>query len=565
MRGVTGRVHNGPHVGKPCRIPPCFRLGHVPGGDPLGPPLHLDGGGDWWCDERGPTSPPAHREGERLYEAYREARRPLQQAIKEAKRRAWDEPEGQPRLRSLRAPLQDGIEQTPPMGASRNGEHGPSVPGGGCRHPVPGSGERGRCQVHRWGGAGVSTAGGRATWHRGKLEPGIKGHRGRISRGCREDRSAESSGSRRSPGPPVEGRRRGLSPEINASIRQLPVLGRIPRFVEGGTLSGLAFRLSAVVPFRRGWQATGENGDGPPRVAFVPEWSRTARQPVWLPEGTVYGRRCRSCPLPGRGGQAAWLRGVGRVAGQRLQQHPLGQDMPGPQVSSGTRVPGGGPCVYTVSGGGMTERAVYRRVPQDSVLGPLLWNIAYDAVLRASMPPDSALAYYADDTLVLVWGTAWSRTVRLAELAVACVVAAIKGLGLRVSPEKSEAMWFCRRADHGTPPAGCRLRLEGAEIEVGTSMKYLGLTLDSHWTFGAHFERLAPSVEATVNALERLVTRGAFCARGGGGGVSLTPVPEPLSITAGTVIMKILVGWSPALPRRFPPEAAWCPCGFSPR
>ena len=79
------------------------------------------------------------------------------------------------------------------------------------------------------------------------------------------------------------------------------------------------------------------------------------------------------------------------------------------------------------------------------------------------------------------------------------VVAAIKGLGLRVSPEKSEAMWFCRRADHGTPPTGYRLRLEGAEIEIGTSMKYLGLTLDSHWTFRARFERLAPSVEATAN------------------------------------------------------------------
>ncbi|XP_050490231.1 uncharacterized protein LOC126873432 [Bombus huntii] len=38
-------------------------------------------------------------------------------------------------------------------------------------------------------------------------------------------------------------------------------------------------------------------------------------------------------------------------------------------------------------------------------------------------------------------------------------------------------------------------------------MKYLGLTLDSHWTFGAHFERLAPSVEATANALGRLLPR----------------------------------------------------------
>ena len=173
------------------------------------------------------------------------------------------------------------------------------------------------------------------------------------------------------------------------------ISGRIPRFVERGmdglavearTLPGLAFHLSAGVPFKRGWQAIGESGGGPPRVAFVPECSRTARQPVWLPEGTVYGRCCSPCPLPGWGGRAARLRGVGCVAGrgQRLQQHSLGQDMPGPRVSSGTHVPA--ECgraflwdrsiVYNVRGGGMIERAVYRGVPQGSVLGPLLWNIA---------------------------------------------------------------------------------------------------------------------------------------------------------------------------------------------
>ena len=72
--------------------------------------------------------------------------------------------------------------------------------------------------------------------------------------------------------------------------------------------------------------------------------------------------------------------------------------------------------------------------------GPLLWNTAFNAVLRAPMSPDSAMVCYADDTLVLLWGAAWGGAVRLAELAVACMVAAIKGFGLRVSSEKSEAM-----------------------------------------------------------------------------------------------------------------------------
>jgi hypothetical protein len=165
-------------------------------------------------------------------------------------------------------------------------------------------------------------------------------------------------------------------------------------------------------------------------------------------------------------------------------------------------------CIlHTGRGGEVIKRAVRRSVPQGSVLGPPLWSLANDAVLRTPMPPDSALTCYADDTLVLVWGSAWGRTLRLAEMEVACVVASIKGLGLEVSLEKTEAMWFCRKSSHGTPPKGLKLRLGEAEIEVGTQMKYLGLILDSHWTFEAHLEHLAPSVEATANALGRLLPR----------------------------------------------------------
>ena len=58
----------------------------------------------------------------------------------------------------------------------------------------------------------------------------------------------------------------------------------------------------------------------------------------------------------------------------------------------------------------------------------------------------------------------------------------------------------------------------------------------------------------------------AFCAPEGPG-VSLAPVPGLLSIAAGSVIVEVLVGWSPVLPRRSPPppKVTWCPCGFPPR
>jgi hypothetical protein len=136
--------------------------------------------------------------------------------------------------------------------------------------------------------------------------------------------------------------------------------------------------------------------------------------------------------------------------------------------------------IYTERGGRVIGRAVCRGVPQGSVMGPLLWDIAYDTVFRAPVPPDTALTCSADDTLVLVWGSTRGRAVRLAELAEACAVAAYKGFGLQVSPEKSEAMWFCRKTGYGTPPTDYRPRLVGAEIGLGTSMRYLGLTLDSH-------------------------------------------------------------------------------------
>jgi len=103
---------------------------------------------------------------------------------------------------------------------------------------------------------------------------------------------------------------------------------------------------------------------------------------------------------------------------------------------------------------------------------------------------------------VLAGGGDWWEAKRTGELAVACVVRAIKDMGLKVAPKKTEAMYF-----HGTRQKSPKthLRVDGIPVQLGQNIKYLGLWLDSTWKFDDHFGRLVGKIDRIAAALSRLM------------------------------------------------------------
>ncbi|XP_025154765.1 uncharacterized protein LOC112588593 [Harpegnathos saltator] len=116
---------------------------------------------------------------------------------------------------------------------------------------------------------------------------------------------------------------------------------------------------------------------------------------------------------------------------------------------------------FPKEGGVQGRRAMERDVPQRSVLCPLLWNIASDRVLRTLLPPGCHVVCYADDMLVVTGGRSWGEAGLYAEAAVASMVSTIGDLGLKVAPQKTEAVQLASREHRAGLAVASLLRNQG--------------------------------------------------------------------------------------------------------
>lgn len=192
---------------------------------------------------------------------------------------------------------------------------------------------------------------------------------------------------------------------------------------------------------------------------------------------------------------------------------------------------------YDTAEGERTKK-VTAGAAQGSVLGPDLWNIAYDSLLRLPMPRGARLIAYADDVGILIIARTRERAQEILKEVMFLINRWMKEHGLDLALHKTEVILLTRKRIDTILPVD----VGGQEtITTTSSLKYLGVTIDSKLNFWQHICRVSEKALNVTMSLSRLM------ANVGG------PVPSRRKLLMTTVESILLYGaevWADALRKK---------------
>ncbi|XP_029054486.1 uncharacterized protein LOC114881785 [Osmia bicornis bicornis] len=127
---------------------------------------------------------------------------------------------------------------------------------------------------------------------------------------------------------------------------------------------------------------------------------------------------------------------------------------------------------------------VFGGVPQGSVIGPFMWNLVYDGLLKKTIRRDVYLIAFADDVGIIIIEKDLETIKIIANEVMKDILTWFQGEGLELAPQKSESILLTgRKCVEGIP-----VKINEEEIKISEKAKYLGVIFETNQVFKEHIK-----------------------------------------------------------------------------
>ena len=142
-------------------------------------------------------------------------------------------------------------------------------------------------------------------------------------------------------------------------------------------------------------------------------------------------------------------------------------------------------------------------VPQGSIIGPCLWNLLYDGVLKLKMPDGIKLIAYADDLAVICVAKREKELMYNMNRALKTISTWMSDNGLEIAANKTEAVLLIGRKKHSP----IQFKIDNQIINPQETVKYLGVVFDRNLSFAAHIKQAVEKANKAVKNLSILLPK----------------------------------------------------------